>query len=192
MLQSNDLVWSHAIRSYLLGEQDAPFDLMAWDADGTRLPARMHIEYLRHLYLNNDLAEGRLEAGGQALALNDLRVPIFLVGTERDHIAPWHSVFKLHLYADAEITFVLTSGGHNAGIVSEPGHKGRHFRIHTHEAGTPARGPEEWQAATAPQDGSWWTEWAAWLTSHGSTMQIPPPKMGKALADAPGSYVLEH
>jgi polyhydroxyalkanoate synthase len=192
MLQSNDLIWSHAIRNYLLGEQDAPFDLMAWDADGTRLPARMHIEYLTHLYLNNDLAEGRLQAGGTAIALNDLHVPIFLVGTERDHIAPWHSVFKLHLYADTEITFVLTSGGHNAGIVSEPGHKGRHFRIHTHAAGTPARGPEEWQAAVAPQDGSWWVNWAAWLAQHGTAMQILPPAMGPALASAPGAYVMEH
>ncbi len=191
MLQSNDLVWSHAIRNYLLGEQDAPFDLMAWDADGTRLPARMHIEYLRQLYLNNDLAEGRLEAGGQKLALNDLHLPIFLVGTERDHIAPWHSVFKLHLTTDGELTFVLTSGGHNAGIVSEPGHPHRHFRLGVRAAGAPTLGPDEWQAKTPPQDGSWWVPWSAWLTSHGSGKEIAPPRMGTALADAPGTYVLE-
>ncbi len=194
MLQSNDLVWSHAIRSYLLGEQDAPFDLMAWDADGTRLPARMHIEYLRQLYLHNDLAEGRFEVGGSPLALDDLHLPIFLVGTERDHIAPWRSVFKLHVHNDGEITFVLTSGGHNAGIVSEPGHPHRHFRIHTRPAGGHTRGPDEWQRDTPPQDGSWWVEWNKWLSLHSSKM-IAPPKIGApglpALGDAPGTYVLE-
>ncbi len=190
MLQSNDLVWSHAIRSYLLGKQDAPFDLMAWDADGTRLPARMHIEYLRHLYLHNDLAEGRLVVGDRPVVLDDLHVPIFLVGTERDHIAPWHSVFKLHLLNDGEITFVLTSGGHNAGIVSEPGHAHRHFRIHTRAAGARTRGPDEWEHNTPPQDGSWWVEWNQWLGAR-STQDIAPPPMGAALCDAPGTYVLE-
>jgi polyhydroxyalkanoate synthase len=191
MLQSNDLVWSHAIRSYLLGEQDAPFDLMAWNADGTRLPARMHIEYLRHLYLHNDLAEGRLMVGGKPAELNDLRMPIFLVGTERDHIAPWHSVFKLHLGTAGELTFVLTSGGHNAGIVSEPGHPHRHFRINTRLPGTHTPSPDDWMAATPQQDGSWWVEWSAWLAAHGTAKQITPPPMGAALADAPGHYVLE-
>jgi polyhydroxyalkanoate synthase len=190
MLQSNDLIWSHAIRSYFLGEQDAPFDLMAWDADGTRLPAAMHIEYLRKLYLNNDLAEGRFVAGGKPLALNDLHLPIFLVGTERDHIAPWHSVFKLHLSNAAEINFVLTSGGHNAGIVSEPGHPHRHFRIGTRLAGAHTPGANEWQSSHAPQDGSWWVAWDAWLTARTGKMISPPP-MGATLGDAPGTYVLE-
>ena len=191
MLQSNDLVWSHAIRNYLLGEQDAPFDLMAWNADGTRLPARMHIEYLRDLYLNNDLTEGRLEADGKRLALIDLHLPIFLVGTERDHIAPWHSVYKLHLSTDGELTFVLTSGGHNAGIVSEPGHKNRHFRMNIRAAGAATLGADEWLAATPPQDGSWWTQWAMWLTTHGSRKPVPPPATVHALGDAPGAYVFE-
>jgi polyhydroxyalkanoate synthase len=191
MLQSNDLIWSHAIRSYLLGEQDAPFDLMAWDADGTRLPARMHIEYLRHLYLQNDLTEGRLLAGGEPVALNDLHLPIFLVGTERDHIAPWHSVFKLHLSTATEITFVLTSGGHNAGIVSEPGHPHRHFRIHTRASAGPTRGADAWQRDTPEQEGSWWVEWEAWLNAHGTPEKIKPPAMGTSLDAAPGRYVLE-
>jgi polyhydroxyalkanoate synthase len=193
MLQSNDLLWSHAIRNYLLGEKDAPFDLMAWDADGTRLPARMHIEYLRHMFLNNDLAEGRFEAGGRPLVLSDIKLPIFLVGTENDHIAPWRSVFKLHFLNEADITFVLTSGGHNAGIVSEPGHAHRHFRINARKAGAHTRGPDEWQRETAPQDGSWWVEWNAWLGTH-STKNIVPPSMGgrvPILGDAPGTYVLE-
>jgi polyhydroxyalkanoate synthase len=194
MLRSNDLVWSHAIRDYLLGEHDTPNDLMAWNADGTRLPARMHIEYLRGMFLDNDLAEGRFQVAGRPLALADMKLPMFVVGTERDHIAPWHSVFKLHLLNDGELTFVLTSGGHNAGIVSEPGHPHRHFRIRVRDAGARTLGPEEWQRDTAPQDGSWWLEWNAWLERH-SGQRVDPPPMGALgfapLCDAPGTYVRE-
>jgi polyhydroxyalkanoate synthase subunit PhaC len=194
MLQSNDLVWSHAIRDYLLGERDTPNDLMAWDADGTRLPARMHIEYLRGLFLDNDLAEGRFKVAGRPLALDDIKLPMFVVGTERDHIAPWHSVFKLHLLNDGALTFVLTSGGHNAGIVSEPGHPRRHFRIRLRDAGARTLGPEEWERDTAPQDGSWWLEWASWLGRH-SGGRVDPPPMGapgvEPFCDAPGTYVRE-
>jgi polyhydroxyalkanoate synthase len=193
MLRSNDLVWSHAIRDYLLGEHDTPNDLMAWNADGTRLPARMHIEYLKGLFLDNDLAEGRFQVAGRPLALGDMKPPMFVVGTERDHIAPWRSVFKLHLLNDGELTFVLTSGGHNAGIVSEPGHPHRHFRIRVRDAGARTLGPEEWQRDTVPQDGSWWLEWNAWLERH-SGQRIAPPPMGmpgfEPLCDAPGTYVL--
>ena len=194
MLRSNDLIWSHAIRDYMLGERDAPFDLMAWDADGTRLPARMHIEYLRSLFLHNDLATGHCRVDGHVLALDDIRLPIFLVSTESDHIAPWHSVFKLHLLNDGPITFVLTSGGHNAGIVSEPGHPRRHFRIRTRDAAGHTLGPDEWERETAPQDGSWWPEWSAWIGRHSGTPVNPPP-MGlpgaPPLGDAPGTYVLQ-
>ena len=194
MLRSNDLIWSHAIRDYLLGEHEVPFDLMAWNADGTRLPARMHIEYLRGLFLHNDLAEGRFRVGGRPLALDDMRLPMFVVSTERDHIAPWHSVFKLHLLNDGELTFVLTSGGHNAGIVSEPGHSHRHFRIRVRDAGAHTLGPDEWERDTAPQDGSWWVEWGKWLDRH-SGRRVDPPPMGAPgfvpLCDAPGTYVRE-
>jgi polyhydroxyalkanoate synthase len=194
MLRSNDLVWSRAIREYMLGEHDSPNDLMAWDADGTRLPARMHIEYLRKLFLDNDLAEGRFVVDGEPVALRDVKLPIFAVGTERDHIAPWHSVYKLHLQTDNALTFVLTSGGHNAGIVSEPGHKGRHFRIRTRPEYGATPGPESWQQETRKQDGSWWVAWHDWLERH-STGDVSPPVMGlpglKTLCDAPGTYVRE-
>jgi len=195
MLRSNDLVWSHAIRDYLLGEQPSPNDLMAWNADGTRLPARMHIEYLRGLFLNNDLAEGRFRVDDRILALDDIRLPMFVVGTQRDHIAPWHSVFKLHFQNSGELTFVLTSGGHNAGIVSEPGHPRRTFRIRTRDKCARTLGPDEWERDTAPQDGSWWLEWDKWLGRHSSGPHIDPPPMGAPgfapLCDAPGTYVME-
>ena len=154
----------------------------------------MHIEYLRDLFLHNNLAEGRFQVAGRPVELGDIKLPIFAVGTENDHIAPWHSVFKLHQQTDGDLTFVLTSGGHNAGIVSDPGHAHRHFRIRVRDAGARTLGPDEWKRATAPKDGSWWLEWNAWLARH-SSPAIDLPPMGSprfpALGDAPGTYVLE-
>jgi polyhydroxyalkanoate synthase len=158
------------------------------------MPARMHSEYLRFLFLHNDLAEGRFKVDGRPLALDDIKLPMFVVGTERDHIAPWHSVFKLHLLNAGELTFVLTSGGHNAGIVSEPGHPGRHFRIRVRAAGGHTLGPDEWEQSTSPQAGSWWLAWNRWLGER-SGGQVDPPRMGAPgylpLCEAPGTYVLE-
>ncbi|MFP3607113.1 poly-beta-hydroxybutyrate polymerase, partial [Paraburkholderia sp. SIMBA_053] len=117
---------------YLLGKHTKSTDLMAWNADTTRLPYRLHSETLRELYLRNALAEGRYYIRGRAVALSDLRLPVFVVGTERDHVSPWRSVYKLHLLSNAEISFLLTSGGHDAGIIfSEPGHAGRNYRFST-------------------------------------------------------------
>ena len=129
LLRSNDLIWSRLVHDYLMGERSPMTDLMAWNADATRMPYRMHSEYLRELFLNNDLAEGRFRVEDRPIALSDIRVPIFAVGTERDHVAPWRSAFKIHLLANTDITFVLTSGGHNAGIVSAPDRRDRIFRI---------------------------------------------------------------
>ena len=195
LLRSNDLIWSLMVHEYLMGERAPMTDLMAWNADGTRLPTRMHSEYLRSMFLHNDLAEGRYKVDGSPIAVEDIKVPIFAVGTETDHVAPWRSVFKIHLLTDAEVTFVLTSGGHNAGIVSEPGHPHRFFRIATRAAGGSYRDPAEWQAAMPATDGSWWLKWDEWLAAH-STEQVPPPPMGAAkqgypvLGSAPGKYVL--
>jgi len=194
MLRSNDLVWSRAIKNYLLGEREHPNDLMSWNADGTRMPARMHAEYLRRLFLDNDLAEGRLPVDGRPISIGDIHVPLFVVGTETDHIAPWHSVFKIHLLNEGDVTFVLTSGGHNAGVVSEPGHPHRHFRSHHRRPGDRFEGPDEWFAAAEQHEGSWWPHWSAWLAGL-SGQPDKPPAMGSRqytpIADAPGRYVME-
>ncbi len=127
---------------------------MAWNADVTRMPYRMHSEYLRRMCLDNDLAEGRYRAGGRPIALADIEVPMFVAGTVRDHVAPWSSVYKIHLLSDAEVTFALTSGGHNAGVVSEPGHPGRSFQIATRAGGERYLDPQLWRAETPMNDGS--------------------------------------
>jgi len=194
MLRSNDLVWSRLVRDYLMGERAPMTDLMAWNADATRMPYRMHTEYLRRLFLDNDLAEGRYQAGGRKVGLTDIRVPLFAVGTEADHVAPWKSVYKFHLLTDADVTFVLTNGGHNAGIVSEPGHAHRHYRVATRSNADHYVDPEVWAAETPATAGSWWPEWADWLAARSGAPVAPPaigaPKSGYApVCDAPGSYV---
>jgi len=197
LLRSNDLVWSRLVHDYMMGERRRMIDLMAWNADSTRMPYRMHSEYLRRLYLDNELAGGRFMVDGRPVALQNIRVPLFVVGTERDHVAPWRSVYKIHQLTDAEVTFVLTSGGHNAGIVSEPGHSGRRYRVARKTAADPCLGADEWAAAATVKDGSWWSEWLDWLDSHSTPDRRAPPAMGAPdrnyaiLADAPGEYVLE-
>ena len=190
LLRSNDLVWSRLVNDYLLGQRQPMNDLMAWNADATRMPYQMHSEYLRRLFLKNDLFEGRYRIDGRPVALADIREPLFVVATESDQVAPWKSVYKINLVADADVTFVLTSGGHNAGIVSEPGHRGRHYRRARRSDGDTYVAPDDWLAATPARDGSWWPAWADWLEA-GSTGRTAPPAPGAALGPAPGRYVLE-
>ncbi len=193
MLRTNDLIWSRMITDYMQGTRQPIFDLMAWNADATRMPYRMHSEYLRELFLENNLAEGRFLVSGQPVALQDIRTPIFSVGTLRDHVAPWKSVYKILLLTESDVTFVLTSGGHNAGIVSEPGHKGRSYQISIMPSTNRYIPPGQWQTITPVKEGSWWEEWQRWLLYH-SAIKINAPSMGNALyppiQDAPGNYVM--
>ncbi|MEZ5934947.1 MAG: alpha/beta fold hydrolase [Alphaproteobacteria bacterium] len=197
LLRSNDLIWSRLIQEYLMGERQGMNDLMAWNADVTRMPYRMHSEYLRGLFLNNDLANGRCMVDDRPVNLADIRAPIFAVATEKDHVAPWRSVHKITVHPATDITFLLTSGGHNAGIVSEPGHKGRRYRIATKRAGERYLDPDRWLAAVPATEGSWWPAWQTWLAGL-STERTAPPAMGAPdngyppLEDAPGLYVLQH
>lgn len=196
LLRSNDLIWSAMVRDYLMGQRRPMIDLMAWNADATRMPARMHSEYLRRLFLDNDLAEGRYLVDGKPVSLRDIRVPIFAVSTIRDHVAPWRSVYKIQMLTDADVTFVLSNGGHNAGIVNPPDLPRSHHQIATHKENEAYVDPGSWQATAVHHEGSWWACWLAWIDPQSAEM-APPPRMGApdkgyaALYDGPGAYVLE-
>jgi len=169
---------------------------MAWNADATRLPHRMHAEYLRRLFLNNDLMEGRYRVGDRPIALTDIRVPIFAVGMTLDHVAPWRSTYKIHRLTDTDVTYALTSGGHNAGIVSEVGHPGRSYRVATKRATDKYEDPDTWLTSASMHEGSWWPAWEQWLAGH-SSGRVSPPSIGAAdhgyppQGSAPGIYVLQ-
>lgn len=195
ILRSNDLVWSRMQREYMFGQRGPMTDLMAWNADGTRMPYRMHSEYLRNICLNNDLAEGRLKTNGKPVALSDIRAPIFAVGTTQDHVAPWRSVYKIHLLTDTDVTFTLVSGGHNVGVVAEPGNPKAHFQIASRLHHDHYVDPDTYEATAPERRGSWWLAWRDWLDARSGELRAPPamgaPAAGYApLCDAPGTYVL--
>lgn len=194
-LRSNELFWARAVTEYLLGEREQSTDLMAWSEDQTRMPYRMHSEYLRGLFLENRLTAGRFAVENEVIALKDINAPMFVVGTETDHISPWRSVYKAHLFTDTEMTFVLTNGGHNAGIVSEPGHPGRRYHVGVRARRDPYVSADHWRERARLIEGSWWPAWAAWLEQRSAGERVPPPPMGApekgfvALEPAPGAYV---
>ena len=173
-------------KGYLSGDQ------MAWNADTTRMPARMHHEYLTSLYLHNALASSTYRVRGRAVSLSDIHLPVFLVGTQRDHVSPWQSVYKLHHLCNAEITFVLTSGGHNAGIISEPGHAHRSYQMNIRPAHSAWIEPTQWAQQTPVQEGSWWPAWHQWLgVRSGRKVPVRSLPAEAAICDAPGSYVMQ-
>jgi polyhydroxyalkanoate synthase subunit PhaC len=194
LLRSNDLVWSYRLRSYLLGERYPFNDLMAWNADGTRLPCRMHSEYLRGLFLDNALARGEWRVEGVRVNLSDIRVPVFNLGAVQDHVAPWRSVYKLLSLTDAQQTFMLTAGGHNVGVVNPPGSTQSSYRLRTHHPGDRLLSADEWLEATPSTAGSWWPAWSRWLAGHSGRL-VPPPTLGNPKhglppkEPAPGLYV---
>lgn len=197
LLRSNDLVWSRLVHDYLLGSRKPLTDLMFWNADATRMPYKMHSEYLRNLFLENQLAEGKYLVDNKPIALSDIDIPIFVVATERDHVSPWHSVFKINLLTPGDVTFALTSGGHNVGIVSMPSTKAKHhYRISTLKGKDRYIDADTWFKQTEALEGSWWPAWEEWLAAH-SGEKIKPPTMGNKKAgyapieNAPGEYVLE-
>ena len=197
LLRSNDLIWSRLVHDYMLGVRKPLTDLMFWNADATRMPYKMHSEYLRKLFLHNELAEGKFTVQGKPIALTDINIPIFVVATERDHVSPWHSVFKINHLTKHDVTFALTSGGHNVGIVSMPSTTTkRHYRISTLKESDRFIDADSWYQSTPVKEGSWWPAFEKWLGKR-SGKQVSPPSMGCEkegiipLEDAPGSYVLQ-
>ncbi len=195
LLNSRDLLWSRREREYLMGERQPVNDFAAWSLDVTRMPYRQHSEYLRGLYLKNDLAEGRYKVDGRPIALSDIRVPVFALGTQRDTVTPWRAVYKVHqLTPNIDITFCLTTGGHNVGVINPPELEvKRGYQLRTLVSDDAFVDPEAWAATTPSQDGSWWPAWEDWLRLQaGKRGELPT--MGSEthppLEDAPGGYVL--
>ncbi|MEM6775583.1 MAG: alpha/beta fold hydrolase, partial [Pseudomonadota bacterium] len=194
ILRSSDLIYAGMVDRYLMGNQAQLNDLMSWNADGTRMPYQMHTEYLEKLYLHNELATNKFTVGGRVVSVSDIRVPMFVLGTETDHVAPWKSVYKVVGLTHNELTFALTSGGHNAGVVSGPQHPRRRYRINERKAGDNFTDPDTWMDSNDVNQGSWWPAWDAWLDER-MTEKTAPPAMGatrkglKPLREAPGEYV---
>ncbi len=190
LLRSNDLIWSNVVNNYLLGQKPPAFDLLYWNSDGTRMARTAHAWYLRNTYVENNLIEpGKTQLKGEALDLRRIRQDIYAVGAEKDHIVPWKAAWRITRLTGGAVRYVVASSGHIAGIINPPGGKGTYW---TNEA--PAETPEQWRAAAQASNGSWWTDWFAWLAVR-SGQKAAPPAMGGGhyppLQDAPGSYVLE-
>lgn len=191
-LNSRDLVWNKRLREYWLGVRDAGNDMMAWNADVTRLPARMHGEYLHQFFLENALAEGQYQVEGATVSLSDIRLPMFVVGTVRDQVSPWMSVYKIIRLTRTEVCFLLASGGHNVGIVAAPGNPKSSYQVHLHQAQDKAVAVAAWREQAQSKAGSWWPEWSSWLAAH-SGKQKPVRRLPTRwnLQAAPGSYVFK-
>jgi polyhydroxyalkanoate synthase len=196
LLRSQDLIWSRLVREYLMGERKPASDLMAWNADATRMPYRMHSEYLRKLFLGNDLAQGRYHVGDRSISVEDIKAPVFAVGTVTDHVAPWRSVFKLTHLLDTEVDFILTTGGHNVGIACGPINEKRSYRQLAHRNGDRHPDPDHWMSSAVEKPGSWWPAWVNWLRTNSTGDTDPVPIGGRVtsyrpICPAPGTYVVD-
>jgi len=193
LLRSNDLVWSFVINNYLLGKTPFPFDLLYWNSDSTRMPAKMHSFYLRNMYLTNRLAvPGGIELDGVPIDLSKVKMPACFISTVEDHIAPWKTTYKGAKYLGGKVRFVLGGSGHIAGIVNPPAAK-RYYYL-TNEA-MPTT-PEQWLEGAERHEGSWWEDWQAWMERQNAGEKVPARVPGerelKVIEDAPGSYAMLH
>jgi len=188
-LRANEMLFARIVERYLLGRAVSPVDIDAWLADPTRIPARAHGDYLRTLFLDNRFARGSYDAGGIRVGLADIDRPVFLLGAERDHVAPWRSVFRTAFALGGDATFVLTGGGHNTGVVTPPGKPKAKFRMFARQPGTTAVDPDAWVRDAETRDGSWWPAWTRWLASLSPPTSAPPPRGAPSLGPAPGLYV---
>ena len=191
MLRSNDLIWSFYVRNYLLGKEPFPFDLLYWNADSTRLPARMHSTYLRTMYLNNKFKEpGGLSIAGSPIDVSAIQTPAYFISTEEDHIAPWEGAYLGAQLMAGPVRFVLGKSGHIAGIINPPA--ANKYGYYTGPAVNVSS--REWYDNAELHPGSWWTDWQAWLEQY-SGEKIPARQPGAnaqaIIEDAPGSYVIE-
>lgn len=188
-LRPNDLIFNYVVSNWLMGQDPPAFDILAWNADTTRMPAAMHTFYLRNFYGENKLAAGSLELGGRVIDLSAVKVSTYVVSAVNDHIVPWESAYKTVGLLSGPTRFVLGNGGHIAGIVSPPGPKAWH--IVGADGEQPATGAA-WREAAERRPGSWWEDWAVWSAATAGELREPPPTGSErhpVLGDGPGEYV---
>jgi len=189
MLRANDLIWSFFINNYLLGKDPFPFDLLYWNSDSTRMPAKMHSFYLRNMYQKNLLKDpGGITLAGQPIDLTKVKTPAYFLSAIEDHIAPWKGTYSGTQLFSGPTRFVLGGSGHIAGVINPPA--GNKYFYYTGNK-TPAA-PEQWLEAAKQNEGSWWPDWLKWVSKYAGN-KIPARKPGegglKVIEDAPGSYV---
>ena len=189
MLRSNDLIWSFYVQNYLKGKEPIPFDLLYWNSDGTNLPSAMHAFYLRNMYLNNQLIQANaVKFYDVPLNIREISVPVYSVAAERDHIAPWQSVYKGARVHGGKVTFVLGGSGHIAGVINPPSKAKYGYKTNDDLPDT----AEAWLKDSVAHEGSWWSHWAEWIKAYaGEKIKARAPGEGKLkiIEDAPGSYV---
>ena len=190
MLRANDLIWSFVVNNYLLGKDPFPFDLLYWNSDSTRMPAVMHSYYLRKMYQENKLTEpGALTLAGTPIDLTTIKTPAFILSTKEDHIAPWKSTYRATQVYSGPIKFCLAGSGHIAGVVNPPSDKPKYG--HYINSRRP-KSPDKWLEGATYHEGSWWPEWAKWMSRHGGGQvdaRTPGDGALTVIEDAPGSYV---
>ena len=189
MLRSNDLIWSFVINNYLLGRDPFPFDLLHWNADSTRMPAKMHSFYLRNMYMKNALVEpGKVVLDGVPIDLTKVAVPSYFASAIEDHIAPWKATYNGPKAMRGKTRFVLSGSGHIAGMINPP--VANKYGYWTNDK-LPAS-PDAWLEGAQQHEGSWWTDWRAWLAAYtGPQVAARVPGKGKlkVIEAAPGSFV---
>ncbi len=189
LLRANDLIWSFVVNNYLLGKDPFPFDLLYWNSDSTRMPRRMHSFYLRNMYQRNKLCEpGGIKLDGEKIDLTRIKTPSYVLATREDHIAPWKSTYAATQLYKGDVRFVLGASGHIAGVINPP--SANKYGYWTGEATPPD--PNAWLAAATQHEGSWWTDWAQWVSAYnGKEVPARTPGDGglEVIEDAPGSYV---
>ena len=187
LLRANDLVWSFVINNYLMGKDPFPFDLLYWNSDATRMPARMHIFYLRNMYLKNLLGvPGGITLEGVPIDLSAVKVPSYFISTAEDHIAPWKTTYKGSQYLGGDVRFVLGGSGHIAGIVNPPSAKKYHYWTN----GARPDSADDWFKTATQHPGSWWEDWQAWMDERNAGEKTSARTPENPLEDAPGSYVM--
>jgi polyhydroxyalkanoate synthase len=191
LLRARDLVWNYVVNNWLLGEDPAPFDMLSWNADSTRMPAAMQTEYLRALYLENRLAKGDLKLAGERLELSRISQDSYFISAEKDHIALWKAVYASAKLMGGTVRFMLSNSGHIAGVVNPPNPKSKHW---VSSAETLPDDPEAWREQATEVAKSWWLDWTPWIAERAGGQRTPPATgsaMHPPLEPAPGSYVLQ-